>query len=590
MATNNQRQTFSIAGKLDISDIVNKSTQLRDKLKSNLNAESFKKIEKEYQRLQQSLISYEQAMSRSFSDQTDIRNAQKALNNFYQTMSKFTTVAQSAVNTKNIKLAPDIANQLKKEAEAIQQEQERINSKMRNWQNSLKNIINATDISRSDKQNLVSSILDKEEFSKQIDRITNEIKSKFEESKRAIEREFDTTAGAAIQAQKVARNSSLARENFLSNQDKKDYAALQSTKNSASSKVKEQEKEAKNLTQNLQNTQESFKREIEELKNLEQRLIEANRAAHAASDALKLYKTEHPGANIKTDETLRQLQKNQVTTSQNARNIRNQIGGRSSEKIEKEREQEEKRLKQLNEDIQKQYAIIRQAEAQINAFNEKAVSSAENKVQELNQQAEKLLEQIQKLEEQNDRQISNLNTAREQQAEPINTTAEQDEINQRTDALNAQVEAERERALATSNLENSIEDLNRTSNEQRKNDEEHISNVQEQIQENNQLNDSFNRLKENVKMFLSISNGFRLLKQVIRSTFEDVKELDKAFASIAMVTDYSVQEMWSSYNDYAEMANRLGQSTKDVIASSALFYQQGNRSHVLYTWQFFLSV
>ena len=42
-----------------------------------------------------------------------------------------------------------------------------------------------------------------------------------------------------------------------------------------------------------------------------------------------------------------------------------------------------------------------------------------------------------------------------------------------------------------------------------------------------------------------------------------------------MVTDYSVEQMWSSYDDYAEMANRLGQTTKDVIASSALFYQQG---------------
>jgi hypothetical protein len=42
-----------------------------------------------------------------------------------------------------------------------------------------------------------------------------------------------------------------------------------------------------------------------------------------------------------------------------------------------------------------------------------------------------------------------------------------------------------------------------------------------------------------------------------------------------MVTDYEVSDLWDSYNEYAEMANELGQSTKDVIASSALFYQQG---------------
>lgn len=86
---------------------------------------------------------------------------------------------------------------------------------------------------------------------------------------------------------------------------------------------------------------------------------------------------------------------------------------------------------------------------------------------------------------------------------------------------------------------------------------------------------TFDNLSRYVQYTFSLTNGFRMLRQVIQSTFNDVKELDAAFASIAMVTDYSVKEMWSSYDDYAEMANRLGQSTKDVIASSALFYQQG---------------
>jgi hypothetical protein len=51
--------------------------------------------------------------------------------------------------------------------------------------------------------------------------------------------------------------------------------------------------------------------------------------------------------------------------------------------------------------------------------------------------------------------------------------------------------------------------------------------------------------------------------------------LDSAFASIAMVTDYDVNDMWSSYGTYADMAQELGQKTKDVVEASALFYQQG---------------
>jgi hypothetical protein len=42
-----------------------------------------------------------------------------------------------------------------------------------------------------------------------------------------------------------------------------------------------------------------------------------------------------------------------------------------------------------------------------------------------------------------------------------------------------------------------------------------------------------------------------------------------------MVTSYSVDEMWQSYDKYAEMAAELGQTTESVIQSSALFYQQG---------------
>jgi hypothetical protein len=42
-----------------------------------------------------------------------------------------------------------------------------------------------------------------------------------------------------------------------------------------------------------------------------------------------------------------------------------------------------------------------------------------------------------------------------------------------------------------------------------------------------------------------------------------------------MVTSYSVSDMWQQYGTYAEMANRLGQTTQSVIEASGLYYQQG---------------
>lgn len=108
--------------------------------------------------------------------------------------------------------------------------------------------------------------------------------------------------------------------------------------------------------------------------------------------------------------------------------------------------------------------------------------------------------------------------------------------------------------------------------------EETIEDMREQAEVSQQVNDSFDNMKGAIKTFLSLGAVLTGVRQAINNTFNDIQQLDTAFASIAMVTRYSVQEMWESYDNYAKMANELGQSTKDVIASSALFYQQGMRT------------
>lgn len=86
---------------------------------------------------------------------------------------------------------------------------------------------------------------------------------------------------------------------------------------------------------------------------------------------------------------------------------------------------------------------------------------------------------------------------------------------------------------------------------------------------------SFDQMTSRILTMLSATSVLNLIKKTIKETYEDVKQLDKSFASIAMVTSYSVNEMWSSYSQYAEMASNLGQKTDDMIKASALFYQQG---------------
>lgn len=117
---------------------------------------------------------------------------------------------------------------------------------------------------------------------------------------------------------------------------------------------------------------------------------------------------------------------------------------------------------------------------------------------------------------------------------------------------------------ATQSQENLEQATNKTTSE-----------MKEQSEAAQNMDRSFDNMKDAVKTFLSIGSAISAVRNVISQTFNDIKELDKSFANIAMVTDYTVGQMWESYDQYAQMANELGQSTQSVIEASGLFYQQG---------------
>lgn len=108
------------------------------------------------------------------------------------------------------------------------------------------------------------------------------------------------------------------------------------------------------------------------------------------------------------------------------------------------------------------------------------------------------------------------------------------------------------------------------------------SNARQQAQALKNVNNTFAQMTNRIAMFFTFNNVLNMIQNTIRSTFNELKEIDKAFASIAMVTNKTISELWTTYGDYAEIANKLGQSTKSAIQASALFYQQGlNTSEAL---------
>ena len=87
--------------------------------------------------------------------------------------------------------------------------------------------------------------------------------------------------------------------------------------------------------------------------------------------------------------------------------------------------------------------------------------------------------------------------------------------------------------------------------------------------------DEVKQLQQSTQYFFSLRNMINLLKQGIREAVQTVKELDAAMTETAVVTDYSVSDMWSMLPQYTAQANKLGATIQDMYESTTLYYQQG---------------
>ena len=85
-------------------------------------------------------------------------------------------------------------------------------------------------------------------------------------------------------------------------------------------------------------------------------------------------------------------------------------------------------------------------------------------------------------------------------------------------------------------------------------------------------------LQESILHFFSIGNTIEIFKRSVRDAFDTVKELDAVMTETAVVTDFTVGDMWEKLPEYAEQASELGASIKDLYGATTLYYQQGLNS------------
>lgn len=133
----------------------------------------------------------------------------------------------------------------------------------------------------------------------------------------------------------------------------------------------------------------------------------------------------------------------------------------------------------------------------------------------------------------------------------------------------------REVSQASENLSNDFDEASRNAQELATNVNRFTTEAASAANAQQRFNDEVNEVKNNVASFFSLANGVELFRDAVRSAFETVKELDAAMTETAVVTDFSVGDMWDQLPEYTERANQLGATTLGAYETMTLFYQQG---------------
>ena len=97
-----------------------------------------------------------------------------------------------------------------------------------------------------------------------------------------------------------------------------------------------------------------------------------------------------------------------------------------------------------------------------------------------------------------------------------------------------------------------------------------------------QFNRELNMMQNRIQYFFGLNNSIQLLKRGLRKAYNTVKELDSAMTETAVVTDYTISDMWDQLPLYTKTANELGATTLGAYQTMTLFYQQGLRTNTAF--------
>ena len=149
----------------------------------------------------------------------------------------------------------------------------------------------------------------------------------------------------------------------------------------------------------------------------------------------------------------------------------------------------------------------------------------------------------------------------------------QDQFNNKVKYLETEKAERYEETLKS--IRGALEGAQRVASDASRGFEQISSELRDAGEETVNFNSELDSIKQKVSYFFSLTNSVMLFRRILQDTINTTKELDAAMTETAVVTDFSVADMWKDLPRYTNIAKELGTTIKGVYETMTLYYQQG---------------
>ena len=122
---------------------------------------------------------------------------------------------------------------------------------------------------------------------------------------------------------------------------------------------------------------------------------------------------------------------------------------------------------------------------------------------------------------------------------------------------------------------NSLRDFTKQADDSVEATESLVGALQKAHKEDFNFDNQVKAIDRQIQSYFGLGQMLRKVGNIAREAFKTIQELDKAMTETAVVTNFSVGDMWEKLPLYTAEANKLGSTIKDVYEATTLYYQQG---------------